>query len=590
MLLKVAALKTSAEEDAQVLQRAKQGDQAEVGEVGAYHRETERRAEEMRRVARASEDDEEQSLATAARIQRELEAEDASAEVVAARQRQAEEDALAVQQLLAREAAEEAAARAERIKREAADAETARKLQEELRLGSPSSSNFGSNSSGIGIGSSSTSSSKGQSWSKGSSNGNGNGSSNGSSNGPRGPGIIDLLSAPTSGAAAANKTSASAEDKATSLDGFTCHVCTYEHRGLEAHLLSCTMCDTVRLSHTKSTPDTPKSHVAAASPSRKRGGGGGGSPDDNESQHGETSDAHRKKARISESGAGPLSDSNKSTVCIDVDELAPTDTQGVEEQAASTSASSSSLEASPSRAASMDSLRRQCPVPLLVERVRVLLRGRGCFGVSCAAPFFGQDDEWSCGYQNTRTLLASLLVLRAEEEAAALLLPCTSPSPDSPSPSSSMPSAASAATAAASAAAASSCLPLLDPSQFSPPPACVPAGWLEKCQGAVPSVLTLQEWIEAAWAEGFDPCGKKQLHNRLARTRKWIGATEVFALLSSLGLKCKLVDFEHGPDALIAWLADYFLDDDDGGDDEEGDLGSSNGSRQVNECAYGRSC
>jgi hypothetical protein len=77
----------------------------------------------------------------------------------------------------------------------------------------------------------------------------------------------------------------------------------------------------------------------------------------------------------------------------------------------------------------------------------------------------------------------------------------------------------------------------------------------------VPSVRALQARIESAWAEGFDPRGQKQLQSQLVGTQKSVGATEVFALFSSLGLKCALVDFEHGPAALIAWLAAYFIDD-----------------------------
>lgn len=401
-------------------------------------------------------------------------------------------------------------------------------------------------------------------------------SSNGSSNssGSRGHDIIEMLSAPTSGAAAADKTaSAPREDLAFPEFGFTCQACTYEHRGLEASLLSCAVCDTIRPLQTKPKPGMPRSHADAALLSRKRGGGGGSPDDDNGESplHGEKS--NRKKARTSESSessAGSLDPGRKgSTVCIHIDEPVTTDKQGAGAQAASSSPLA--LEATCRAASSStDSLRRQCPLPLLNERLRGLLRGRGSFGTCSAAPFFGQDDEWSCGYQNTRTLLASVLVLRAKEEAAALLLPSTSP--DSPSSLSPTSSISSTATAAAS----SHPLSLELPHSSSPPPVCVPAGWLRKCQGAVPSVLTLQEWIEAAWAEGFDPCGKKQLHNRLKRTRKWIGATEVFALLSWLGLKCKLVDFEHGSSALIAWLGAYFLENENGDD-------ATNRSSQVNE-------
>ena len=52
----------------------------------------------------------------------------------------------------------------------------------------------------------------------------------------------------------------------------------------------------------------------------------------------------------------------------------------------------------------------------------------------------------------------------------------------------------------------------------------------------IPSIPKLQQLIEAAWSQGFDPQGKEQLQ-KLVHTRKWIGATEICAVLSSLKVK-----------------------------------------------------
>jgi len=53
----------------------------------------------------------------------------------------------------------------------------------------------------------------------------------------------------------------------------------------------------------------------------------------------------------------------------------------------------------------------------------------------------------------------------------------------------------------------------------------------------MPSVLRLQQLIEHAWAAGFDEAGCRQLSGKLVDTRKWIGATEIYAMLSFLGVR-----------------------------------------------------
>uniref|UniRef100_A0A0B7AIP2 C2H2-type domain-containing protein n=1 Tax=Arion vulgaris TaxID=1028688 RepID=A0A0B7AIP2_9EUPU len=81
---------------------------------------------------------------------------------------------------------------------------------------------------------------------------------------------------------------------------------------------------------------------------------------------------------------------------------------------------------------------------------------------------------------------------------------------------------------------------------------------------SIPSIPKLQQIIETAWKKGFDPQGCRQLRGQLVNTSKWIGATEIVATLSSLGIKCLLVDF-HAPSApdgthplLLEWVSNYF--------------------------------
>lgn len=52
----------------------------------------------------------------------------------------------------------------------------------------------------------------------------------------------------------------------------------------------------------------------------------------------------------------------------------------------------------------------------------------------------------------------------------------------------------------------------------------------------IPSIPKLQHLIEEAWAQGYDPQGRQQLQ-RVVDTSKWIGATEIYATLSSLKVK-----------------------------------------------------
>ena len=59
----------------------------------------------------------------------------------------------------------------------------------------------------------------------------------------------------------------------------------------------------------------------------------------------------------------------------------------------------------------------------------------------------------------------------------------------------------------------------------------------------MPSVYMLQQLIERAWSAGFDEAGRRQLGGKLVGTRKWIGATEIYALLTFLGVRS--VSYTH---------------------------------------------
>ncbi|RUP45452.1 peptidase family C78-domain-containing protein [Jimgerdemannia flammicorona] len=82
--------------------------------------------------------------------------------------------------------------------------------------------------------------------------------------------------------------------------------------------------------------------------------------------------------------------------------------------------------------------------------------------------------------------------------------------------------------------------------------------------GRVPDVAGLQAVLEEAWADGFDPTGAKQLKWRVVKTRRWIGTTEVYAILTYLGVRCTVIDFHKptGPtkfhNLLFDWITAYF--------------------------------
>ena len=53
----------------------------------------------------------------------------------------------------------------------------------------------------------------------------------------------------------------------------------------------------------------------------------------------------------------------------------------------------------------------------------------------------------------------------------------------------------------------------------------------------MPSITKIQQLIENAWSLGFDLEGKDQLGGKLYNTAKWIGASDICAMFSSLRIK-----------------------------------------------------
>jgi len=80
----------------------------------------------------------------------------------------------------------------------------------------------------------------------------------------------------------------------------------------------------------------------------------------------------------------------------------------------------------------------------------------------------------------------------------------------------------------------------------------------------MPSIPRLQQVLETAWRAGFDRAGCEQLGGKIVNTRKWIGATEIFTMLTYWGINAKIVDF-HKPSGeqgshplLFDWVWRYF--------------------------------
>jgi hypothetical protein len=62
--------------------------------------------------------------------------------------------------------------------------------------------------------------------------------------------------------------------------------------------------------------------------------------------------------------------------------------------------------------------------------------------------------------------------------------------------------------------------------------------------GFVPDIFALQQWLEIAWAKGFDTQGAEHFSWKIVGTHKWIGTTECATLLRSFGVRARIVDFQ----------------------------------------------
>ncbi|XP_051469368.1 zinc finger-containing ubiquitin peptidase 1 [Apus apus] len=87
----------------------------------------------------------------------------------------------------------------------------------------------------------------------------------------------------------------------------------------------------------------------------------------------------------------------------------------------------------------------------------------------------------------------------------------------------------------------------------------------------IPNIPKIQSMIEDAWKEGFDPHGASHFNNKLRGSKAWIGACEIFSLLTSLRIKCQIIDFHKptGPTGthprLFEWVLRYYSTDNEGG-------------------------
>lgn len=101
-----------------------------------------------------------------------------------------------------------------------------------------------------------------------------------------------------------------------------------------------------------------------------------------------------------------------------------------------------------------------------------------------------QKDTWSCGFRNLQMLLTSLLPLVTSEHSVFRSIAYTAD------------------------------------------------------YRAVPSLTELQSYLEQCWAAGYDPKGAAHFHHRMVGKRNvWIGAVEVAACLSFLGIDATVVQF-----------------------------------------------
>ncbi|MCO5572892.1 hypothetical protein L7F22_026653 [Adiantum nelumboides] len=80
--------------------------------------------------------------------------------------------------------------------------------------------------------------------------------------------------------------------------------------------------------------------------------------------------------------------------------------------------------------------------------------------------------------------------------------------------------------------------------------------------GFVPDIPSLQQWLELAWAFGFDEPGAEFFQFRIHGSKEWIGTSECATLFRSFGLRARIVDFsaagenvrKKGPATIDRWF------------------------------------
>ena len=123
-----------------------------------------------------------------------------------------------------------------------------------------------------------------------------------------------------------------------------------------------------------------------------------------------------------------------------------------------------------------------------------------------------QSDKFSCGYRNMQMLLTALLPLLPLHHSFYRLPPCSVYTRD--------------------------------------------AGHIK-----IPNLTQLQQLMEQAWADGFDPKGAQFYSRKIVGKKSQIGAVEVSYTFLYLGIDCCVVQFTHCPESrsqLGPFCAAYF--------------------------------
>ncbi|KAK2964264.1 putative Zinc finger-containing ubiquitin peptidase 1 [Blattamonas nauphoetae] len=73
-----------------------------------------------------------------------------------------------------------------------------------------------------------------------------------------------------------------------------------------------------------------------------------------------------------------------------------------------------------------------------------------------------------------------------------------------------------------------------------------------------PSLRRVQELIETAWQNGYDPVGCKEFEGKLIGKTNFVGTAEMWTLMRSLLLPCRMVDIQSGASTLVQFVTTHF--------------------------------